>query len=98
MEARRRFPCNADALESLQLQNSAAGVSCLDPHTSTRYVPSTEESLMRSPGVLWIKAAVVYLVMESGWVSTWVRPVIMSWSCSCPFQSPRVGHHWRWSD
>jgi hypothetical protein len=53
---------------------------------------------MRSPGVLWIKAAVVYLVMESGWVSTWVRPVIMSWSCSCPFQSPRVGHHWRWSD
>ena len=39
---------------------------------------------MRSPGVLWIKAAVVYLVMESGWVSTWVRPVIMSWFLFMP--------------
>ena len=39
---------------------------------------------MRSPGVLWIKAAVVYLVMGVGLGITWVRPVIMSWFLFMP--------------
>lgn len=66
MEARRRLPCDADALESVQLKKFSAEVSCLGSHILSRYVLSTEESLMRSPGVLWIKAAVVYLVMGVG--------------------------------
>ena len=98
MEARRRFPCNADALESLQLQNSTAGVSCPGSHTSIRYVPSTEEFLMRSPGVLWIKAAVVYLVMGVGLGIYMGASVIMLRFLFMPISISWGGHHWRWSD
>lgn len=85
MEARRRLPCDADALESVQLKNFSAEVSCLGSHILSRYVPSTEESHAKSRRLVdQGSGGLPRHGSGFGHLSTWVRQVIMSWFLFMP--------------